>query len=109
MVNESNSDKSQRARRAVRRVVEAARRGQARLNAAYRQEAAALGTWLRSHLFRQGKGGRRTQAGRSLRGALTARHLRERQRVYHNGGGGRSSTAAQARRRAAEAVRRKRR
>ncbi len=107
-MSEVESDKSQRTRRAVHRVVEVARRGRARLNA-YRQETAALGTWLRSHLFQQGGKGQQTVAGRLLRTALAARRLRERQQVYRNGGGGRSSTAAQARQRAAEAVRRKRR
>jgi hypothetical protein len=99
-MSDSNPDKKRQARGAIQRVVEAARSGQARLSA-YRQERVGLGDWLRSHLFRQGKKGQQTRMGRSLRSALTARCLRERQQVYLNGGGERSGTAAQARRRAA--------
>jgi hypothetical protein len=105
-VSDSTADRNKQARGAVRRVVEVARRGQACLDA-YRQETVALGTWLRSHLFRQGSKSRQTRAGQLLRRALAARRLQERQQVYRNGGGGRSSSAARALRRAAEAVRHK--
>jgi hypothetical protein len=83
-------------------VVEAARQGQARLNA-YRQERMALGDWLREHLFRQGSKGRQTRIGRSLRNAVTVRRLRQRQEVHRNGGGHSNTAAAHARQRAAQA------
>ena len=102
-MSDSSPKKNQRTRNAIQRVVEVARRGQAR----YRQGTAALGTWLRSHLFRQGEKGWRTQVGRSLQQALAVRCPRERQRVYYSGGGGRSSMAAQALCRVTEAVRQK--
>jgi hypothetical protein len=103
-MSSSDPDKNQQARSAIQRVVEVARSGQARLSAC-RQETVALGDWLRSHLFRQGKKSQQTRVGRSLRSALTVRHLQERQRVHLNGGGERSGTAARARRRAAAAIR----
>lgn len=107
-MSDSSPDKNQGARSAIQRVAEVARQGQARLNA-YRQETAALGTWLRSHLFRQGSKGQQVEVRRSLQNTLTPRRLRERQRVHRNNGGGHSSTAIHALRRAAQAVRRKRR
>jgi hypothetical protein len=105
-VSHSNSDEDRQPRNAIQRVVEAARRGQARLSA-YCQETAALGTWLRSHLFRQGRKGRQTKVGRSLRSAVTARRLRQRQEV-HRTGSRQSSAAIYALQRAAQAVERKR-
>jgi hypothetical protein len=107
-VSDSNSDKGQQARNAIQRVVNVARQGQARLNA-YRQETAALGTWLRSHLFRQGGKGQQTEAGRSLRSALTARRLRQRQEVHRNGGGYSSTAVVCTLQRAARAARRRKR
>jgi hypothetical protein len=101
-VNDSIPDKHQRTRDAIERVVAVARRGQAR----YRQGTAALGTWLRSHLFRQGGEGWRTHVSRSLQHTLADRRLRQRQRVYHNGGGHHSTSAARSLHRAAEALRR---
>jgi hypothetical protein len=101
-MSESGPDKVNHAKSAIQRVVEAARQGQARLNA----ETAALGTWLRSHLFRQGSKGQRTEAGRSARSVVTARRLRARQEVHRNGGG-HSSVAARALQRVAEATGRK--
>jgi hypothetical protein len=101
-VSHSNSVEDKQPRNAIQRVVEVARRGQARLSA-YRQETAALGTWLRSHLFRQGKKGQQTKVGRSLQSAVTARRLRQRQEVHRNGSR-QSSTAIYARQRAAQAV-----
>jgi hypothetical protein len=104
-MSDSISDQGRQARNAIQRVVEVARQGQARLNA-YRQETAALGTWLRSHLFRQGSKGRKTKVGRSLRSAVMSRYLRQRQEVHRNGGG-HSSTAVYALQRAAQAIGRK--
>ena len=101
-MSDSIPEKSKRTRSAIQRVVEVARRGQAR----YRQGTAALGTWLRSHLFRQGGEGWRTRASCSLQRALTGRCLRQRQRVYHNGGGHYSTSAARSLHRAARALRR---
>ena len=101
-MTKSNSDKGQQPRNAIQRVVDVARQGQARLSA-YRRETAALGTWLRSHLFRQGRKGQQTKVGRSLRNAVTARRLRQRQEVHRNGSH-RSSTAIYALQRAAQAV-----
>ena len=101
-MSDSIPDKHQLARDAIQRVVAVARRGQTR----YRQGTAALGTWLRSHLFRQGGEGWRTQISRSLQHALTDRRLRQRQRVYHNGGGHHSTSAARSLHRAAAASRR---
>jgi len=100
-VSDSIPDKHQRTSDAIQRVVAVARRGQAR----YREGTAALGTWLRSHLFRQGGEGWRTQISRSLRHALTGRRLRQRQRVYYNGGGHHSTSAARSLHRAAKALR----
>lgn len=105
-MSDSSAEKNQRARGAIQRVAEVARQGQARLNA-YRQETAALGIWLRAHLFRQGSKGQLTRVGRSLRNALADRRLRERQQVHHNNGGDHSSTAIHARQRAAQAAREK--
>ena len=102
-MSDSSPTKNQRTRGAIQCVVEVARRGQAR----YRRGTAALSTWLRFHLFRQGEKGWQTQVGRSLQHALAVRCPRERQRVYHHGGGGRSSMAAQALHRAAKATRQK--
>jgi len=104
-VSHSSSDKDKQPRKAIQRVVEVARRGQARLSA-YRQETAALGTWLRSHLFRQGRKGQQTEVGRSLRNAVTARRLRQRQEVHRNGNR-ESSTAICSLQCAAQAVGRK--
>jgi len=101
-MSESGPDKMNHARSAIQRMVEVARQGQALWNA----ETAALGTWLRSHLFRQGSKGQRTEVGRSARTVVTARRLRERHEVHRNGGG-HSSTAARALQRVAEATRRK--
>jgi hypothetical protein len=101
-VTKSNLDKGQQPRNAIQRVVDVARHGQARLSA-YRQETAALGTWLRAHLFRQGSKGKRTKVGRSLRNAVTVRCLRQRQEVHRNGGG-HLSTSVYALQRAAQAV-----
>lgn len=102
-MSDSKSDKGQQARNAFHRVVEVARQGQARLNV-YRQETAALGPWLRSHLFRQGSKGQRTRAGHSLRNAITARRLRQRQEVHRNGGGPSSPTAVYALQRVEQAT-----
>jgi hypothetical protein len=104
-VSHSSFDEDKQPRKAIQRVVEVARRGQARLSA-YRQETAALGTWLRSHLFRQGRKGQQTEVGRSLRNAVTARRLRQRQEVHRNGNR-KSSTAIHSLQRAAQAVDRK--
>jgi hypothetical protein len=101
-MSDPNPDRVQQARNAIQRVVEAARQGQARLNA-YRQEKVALGAWLREHLFRQGGKGQQTRAGFSLRNALTVRCLRQRQEVHRNGGGHSSSAAAHALQRAVQA------
>ncbi len=101
-MSDSIPDKRQRARDAIERVVAVAHRGHAR----YRQGTAALDTWLRSHLFRQGGEGWRTQASRSLQQALTSRRLRQRQRVYRNGGGYHSTSAARSLYRATKALRR---
>ena len=106
MIN-SGSKEDQQHRHALHRVVEVARQGQARLSA-YRQETAALGTWLRSHLFQQGSKGQQTKVGRSLRHAVTARRLRQRQEVHRNGSRD-SSTAVYALQRAARAIDRRRR
>ncbi|GAB4536757.1 MAG: hypothetical protein Kow0063_22660 [Anaerolineae bacterium] len=106
-MTDSDADQGRQTLSALQRVVEAARHGHARLNA-YRQEKSALGTWLRSHLFRQGSKGQQTQVGRSLRSAVTARRLRQRQEVYRNGDR-HSSTAFYALQRAAQAVYRKKR
>lgn len=107
-MSQSNSDEEIQPRNAIQRVVEVARRGQARLNV-YRQETAALGTWFRSHLLQQGRKGQKTKAGRSLRNAVTARCLRQRQ-VVHRNGSARSSSAIYALQRAANAAdRRKKR
>ena len=105
MIN-SDSEEDQQHRNALQRVVEVARRGQARLSA-YRQETAALGIWLRSHLFKQGSKGLQTKVGRSLRYAVTARCLRQRQEVHRNGGRD-SSTAVYSLQRAARAIDRRR-
>jgi len=104
-VSHSSSDEEQQPRNAIQRVVEVARRGQARLSA-YRQETSALGPWLRSHLFRQGRKGQQTKVGRSLRSAVTARRLRQRQDVHRNCSR-QSSAAIYALQRAAQAVDRK--
>lgn len=101
-MSHSNSGRDRQPPSAIQRVVEVARRGQARL-IAYRQETAALGTWLRSHLFRQGKKGQQTKVGRSLRSTVTARRLRQRQEVHRNGSR-QTSTAIYSRHRAAQAV-----
>jgi hypothetical protein len=103
----SDSEEDQQHRNALQRVVEVARRGQARLSSAYRQETAALGIWLRSHLFQQGSKGLKTKVGRSLRYAVTARCLRQRQEVHRNGSRD-SSTAVYSLQRAARAIDRKR-
>lgn len=100
-----DSEEDQQHRNPLQRVVEVARRGQARLSA-YRQDTAALGTWLRSHLFQQGSKGRQTKVGRSLRYAVTARCLRQRQEVHRNGSRD-SSTAVYSLQRAARAIDRK--
>ena len=105
MIN-SDSEEDRQRRNALQRVVEVARRGQARLSA-YRQESVALGTWLRSHLFQQGSRGLQTKVGRSLRHAVTARCLRQRQEVHRNGSRD-SSTALYSLQRAARAIDRKR-
>jgi len=105
-VSHSNSDEEIQPRNAIQRVVEVARRGQARLSV-YRQETAALGIWLRSHLLRQGRKGQQTKVGRSLRSAVTARRLRQRQEVHRNGSR-QSSTAIYALQRAANALDRRR-
>ena len=97
-----NSDRGQQPRNAIQRVVDVARQGQARLSA-YRRETAALGIWLRSHLFRQVSKGKRSRVGRSLRNAVTVRCLRQRQEVHRNGGG-HLSTSVYALQRAAQAV-----
>lgn len=104
-MSHSSSDEEQQPRNAIQRVVEVARRGQARLSA-YRQETSALGPWLRSHLFRQGRKGQQTKVGRSLRSAVTARRLRQRQDVHRNYSR-QSSAAIYALQRAAQAVDRK--
>jgi hypothetical protein len=104
-VSHSSHDEDKQSRNAIQRVVQVARRGQARLSA-YRQETAALGTWLRSHLFRQGRKGQQTKVGRSLQSAVTARRLRQRQEVHRNGSR-QSSAAIYALQRAAQAVDRK--
>lgn len=104
MIN-SDTEEYQQRRNALQRVVEVARRGQARLSA-YRQDTAALGTWLRSHLFQQGSKGLQTKVGRSLRYAVTARCLRQRQEVHRNGSRD-SSTAVYSLQRAARAIDRK--
>ena len=101
MIN-SDSEDDQQHRSALHRVVEVARRGQARLSV-YRQETAALGIWLRSHLFQQGSKGLQTKVGRSLRYAVTARCLRQRQEVHRNGSRD-SSTAVYSLQRVARAV-----
>jgi len=106
-VTDPDSDKIRQPRNAVQRVIEAARQGGARLSA-YRQETAALGTWLRSHLLRQGSKGQQTILGRSLRSAVTARRLRQRQEVHRNGDR-HSSTAVYALQRAVRALDRKQR
>lgn len=103
----SNFDKDRQPRKAIQKMVEAARQGQARLNA-YRQEGSALGTWLRSHLFRQGGKGQQTKLGHSLRRAVRARRLRQRQAV-HRSSRGHSSTALYALQRVTQAVYRKKR
>ncbi len=107
-MSDSSPDKNRGPRSAIQRMADVARQGQARLNA-YCHETAALGTWLRSHLFRQGSKGQQIAVRRSLQDTLTTRRLRERQRVHRTNGGGRSSTAIYALQRAAQAVRRKRR
>jgi len=101
-VSHSSHDADKQSRSAIHRVVAVARRGQARLSAYY-QETAALGTWFRSHLFQQGKKGQRTKVGRSLRSAVTARRLRQRQEVHRNISR-QSSAAIYALQRAAQAV-----
>ncbi len=107
-MSHSNSDENRQPRNAVQRVVEVARRGQARLSV-YRQETVALGTWFRSHLFRQGRKGQQTKVRRSLRSAVTARRLRQRQEVHRNRSP-QSSTAIYALQRVANALdRRKKR
>jgi hypothetical protein len=98
----SNSEEGQPSHNAIQRVVEAARRGHARLSA-YRQETTALGTWLRAHLLRQVSKGRQTKVGRSLRYSVAARRLPQRQEAYRNGGRY-SSTSVHALRRAAQAI-----
>ena len=103
---DSDSEEDQQHRNALHRVVEVARRGQARLSA-YRQETAALGTWLRSHLFQQGSKGLQTKVGRSLRYSVTARRLRQRQEVHRNGNRD-SSTAVYSLQRVARAIDRRR-
>ena len=105
MIN-SDPEENQQHRNTLQRVVEVARWGQARLSA-YRQESAALGTWLRLHLFQQGGKGLQTKVGRSLRHSVTARCLRQRQEVHRNGSGD-SSTAVYSLQRAARAIDRKR-
>jgi hypothetical protein len=105
-VSEPDADRPGQARHAFQRVVAVARQGQARLNA-YRQETAALGTWLREHLFRQGDRARQTRAGRFSRDAVTARRLRQRQEVHRNGGGHLSTTAVYALQRATRAASRR--
>jgi hypothetical protein len=103
-VSPSGVDKDRQARKAIQRVVDVARRGQARLSA-YRQETAVLGTWLRLHLFRQGRKGQQTKkVERSLRNAVAARCLRQRQEVHRNGNGGQPSTAIYFLQRASQAV-----
>jgi hypothetical protein len=102
----SDSEEDQQHRNALQRVVEVARRGQARLSV-YRRETAALGTWLRSHLFQQCSKGLQTKVGRSLRYAVTARCLRQRQAVHRNGSRD-SSTAIYSLQRAARAIDRNR-
>ena len=104
MIN-SEFEEDQQHRNALQRVVEVARRGQARLSA-YRRDTAALGIWLRSHLFQQGSKGLQTKVGRSLRYAVTARCLRQRQEVHRNGSRD-SSTAVYSLQRAARAIDRK--
>ena len=104
-MSDPNSDTPQQNRSPFQRVVEVARQGQARLNA-YRQETAVLGTWLRSHLFRQGSKAQQTNIGRSLRHSVSVRCLRQRQEVHRNGRGD-SSTAIHALHRATQAVHRK--
>ena len=104
-MSHSSSDEEQQPLNAIQRVFEVARRGQARLSA-YRQETSALGPWLRSHLFRQGRKGQQTKVGRSLRSAVTARRLRQRQDVHRNYSR-QSSAAIYALQRAAQAVDRK--
>ena len=100
-MSDSIPGKHRRTRTAIQRVVTVARRGQVR----YRQGTAALGTWLRSHLFRQGGEGWRTNVSRSLQQALADRRLRQRQRVYHSGGGHRSTSAARSLHRVTKALR----
>ena len=104
-MSESSADKGPQPSNAIRRFVEAARQGQARLNA-YRQETVALGTWFRLHLFRQFSKGQQTKVGRSLRSAVAARRLRQRQEVHRNGDR-HLSTAAYALQRLEQAVDRK--
>lgn len=107
-MSHSNSGEDIQPRNAIQRVVEVARRGQARLSV-YRQETAALGTWFRSHLLRQGRKGQQTNVGRSLRSAVTTRCLRQRHEVHRNGSR-QSSTAIYALERVANALdRRKKR
>lgn len=100
------SGRDNQPRKAIQRFAEVARRGQARLSA-YRQETSALGTWLRSHLFRQGEKGQQTKMGHSLRNAVAARRLRQRQEVHRNGNSSESSTAIHSLERAAQAIDRK--
>ncbi len=107
-MSESKTNGGQQSRNAIQRVVAAARQGHARLHA-YRQETAALGTWLRSHLFRHGGKGRLTKVGRSVRSSVAARCLRQRQEVHRNGGGHSSTAGTYALQRAAQAARRKKR
>ena len=104
--SDSTSHRDRQVHRAIQRVVKVARQGQARLNA-YRQETAALGTWLRLHLFRQGRKGRLTKVGHSLRGAVTARRLRQRQKTHRNGGGHSSTAIVYALQRVEQATRQK--
>jgi hypothetical protein len=100
------SQGGQQARNAIQRVVKVARQGQARLNA-YRRETAALGIWLRSHLFRQGRKGRLTKVGHSLRSAVISRRLRQRQETHRNGGGPSSPAIVCTLQRVEQATRRK--
>jgi hypothetical protein len=104
--SDSTSHRDRQVHKAIQRVFEVARQGQARLNA-YRQETAALGTWLRLHLFRQGRKGRLTKMGHSLRGAVTARRLRQRQETHRNGGGPSSTVIVYALQRVERAARQK--
>jgi len=104
-VSEPSADKGPQHSNAIRRFVEVARQGQARFHA-YRQETVALGTWLRLHLFRQFSKGQQTKVGHSLRSAVAARRLRQRQEVHRNGDR-HLSTAAYALQRLEQAVDRK--